>query len=130
MPRPNGSRGHARGDGNADPRLSGVTASVPAGLQSATSIAFSAQATDDDPLTYRWEFGDGTSSTEQNPTHVYTTPGSYVAKVTVSDGNGATTDRIQVAIKSLTNTCNPTWFRRSCSTRTASSCGRSRIGWS
>jgi hypothetical protein len=38
------------------------------------------------PLTYEWDFGDGTTSTAQNPTHVYptediTATGSFVAKV-------------------------------------------------
>jgi PKD repeat protein len=28
-------------------------------------------------VTYQWSFGDGTSSTEQNPTHDYASPGAY-----------------------------------------------------
>lgn len=39
-----------------------------------------------DPLTYLWDFGDGTTSSLANPTKIYTTRGSYTAKVTVSDG--------------------------------------------
>jgi cytochrome c len=44
---------------------------------------------DDDPLTYSWDFdNDGTAdSTQQNPSHTYTTPGEKQAKVTVSDGD-------------------------------------------
>lgn len=33
-----------------------------------------------------WEFGDGETSTEQNPTHVYVTPGVYSVRLTVSTG--------------------------------------------
>ncbi|TCO53777.1 ThuA domain-containing protein [Actinocrispum wychmicini] len=41
----------------------------------------------------RWDFGDGTSSTEQNPRHVYAKTGTYTAKLTVTyaDGEVATT---------------------------------------
>jgi PKD repeat protein len=44
-------------------------------------------------VSYRWDFGDGTSSTEQNPRHVYARTGSYTAKLTVTyaDGEVATT---------------------------------------
>jgi len=36
------------------------------------------------PYTYSWKFGDGTTSTEQNPTHQYSTAGTYVVKLTVT----------------------------------------------
>ncbi len=37
-----------------------------------------------------WEFGDGATSTEPNPSHTYTSPGNYDVSLTVS--NGATSD--------------------------------------
>jgi len=45
---------------------------------------------DGDPLSYHWDFGNGTSSTEENPSAGYPTPGSYTAVVEVSDGRGGT----------------------------------------
>jgi len=36
----------------------------------------------------RWEFGDGASSSEKNPAHVYEKPGLYTAMLTVTDDNG------------------------------------------
>ncbi|HOG19096.1 MAG TPA: PKD domain-containing protein [Salinivirgaceae bacterium] len=33
-----------------------------------------------------WDFGDGTTSTEQHPTHIYTVPGIYTVSLTASDG--------------------------------------------
>jgi PKD repeat protein len=41
---------------------------------------------DGNPLTYQWDFGDGTTGTGASPTHVYTTVGSFVARLVVSDG--------------------------------------------
>ena len=41
---------------------------------------------DGDPITLQWQFGDGTSSTETNPAHVFTKPGFYPVKLILSDG--------------------------------------------
>lgn len=35
---------------------------------------------------YFWEFGDGATSTLQNPTHTYTSNGEYIAKLTITSG--------------------------------------------
>jgi len=37
------------------------------------------------PYTYSWNFGDGASSTAQNPSHTYTQAGSYTITLTVTD---------------------------------------------
>lgn len=42
------------------------------------------------PYSYQWSFGDGGTSTTQNPSHTYVTSGSYNAVLTVSDAAGAT----------------------------------------
>jgi RNA polymerase subunit RPABC4/transcription elongation factor Spt4 len=39
---------------------------------------------------YIWSFGDGASSTAQNPTHTYSTAGSYTVTLTVKDDKEAT----------------------------------------
>jgi glucose/arabinose dehydrogenase/PKD repeat protein len=45
---------------------------------------------DNDPLTYDWDFGDGSQhSSSATPNHTYTTAGSYDAKLTVTDIHGA-----------------------------------------
>ncbi|WP_030490313.1 ThuA domain-containing protein [Micromonospora chokoriensis] len=41
-------------------------------------------------VSYRWEFGDGTTSTEVNPRHTYATVGTYTAKLTVTYADGQT----------------------------------------
>ena len=40
---------------------------------------------DGDALTYAWNFGDGGTSTQANPSHAYTTLGTFTATLTVSD---------------------------------------------
>lgn len=41
------------------------------------------------PLTYKWDFGDGSApSTEANPTHIYQKAGEYTATLNVKDAKG------------------------------------------
>ncbi len=40
------------------------------------------------PVTYAWTFGDGSTSTEANPSHVYVDNGSYAVTLTVTDQSG------------------------------------------
>ena len=54
-----------------------------------SSIIFSDTSTGN-PNSWVWNFGDGNSSTLQNPTHTYSSPGTYNVSLTVSDG--ATTE--------------------------------------
>lgn len=42
------------------------------------------------PLSYEWNFGDNTSSTEANPSHTYAQNGIYPARLRVSDGTSST----------------------------------------
>lgn len=42
------------------------------------------------PISWEWDFGDGTTSTEQNPTHWYA-PGLYTVSLTVSNSGGSAT---------------------------------------
>ena len=47
------------------------------------------QSTQPYPITsWLWEFGDGSTSTQQNPVHVYQQDGVYSVRLTVRDGNG------------------------------------------
>lgn len=39
-------------------------------------------------VSYNWSFGDGGTSTEENPVHTYTDPGSYTAVLSVVDNTG------------------------------------------
>ncbi len=50
-------------------------------------------------LTYTWNFGDGNTSTDQNPVHTYTTTGNYVVTLDVS--NGSCSDQVSGTISSV-----------------------------
>ena len=70
-----------------------ATVSAPIAIAPATLSFNSSASTDPDGIivTKRWDFGDSTTpSTSANPDHTYSTPGNYVATLTVIDDNGAT----------------------------------------
>jgi large repetitive protein len=51
---------------------------------------------------YEWDFGDGTGGVGPTPTHVYKSPGDYLAQLTVSDDSGTlrsnSSDAMQVVV--------------------------------
>jgi photosystem II stability/assembly factor-like uncharacterized protein len=56
------------------------------------SVAFTDTSADRDGTVegWEWEFGDGTASTVQHPTHVFAEEGTYVVRLTVTDDDGDT----------------------------------------
>jgi glucose/arabinose dehydrogenase/PKD repeat protein/type 1 glutamine amidotransferase len=66
---------------------------TPSSGGSPLTVSFSSAGSADPeggPLTYRWTFGDGGSSTSANPSHTYTARGQFNAQLTVTDPNGRT----------------------------------------
>ncbi len=59
-------------------------------------VAFTALATNAD--TYAWDFGDGETSTEQNPVHTYAMSGKYTVKLTVTGKGGTAEATTEVTI--------------------------------
>ena len=47
---------------------------------------------------WNWDFGDGTNSTEQNPTHAYSATGIYTVSLTVSNPNGTDSELAKVNV--------------------------------
>jgi type 1 glutamine amidotransferase len=88
---------------NRAPRITSAAATPAAGYGAPLTVSFAAVATDadGDALTYSWNFGDGSTSTSQNPTHTYQQLGYYNPTLTVTDGKGgAATRTIQVNVLS------------------------------
>ena len=44
------------------------------------------------PYSWHWNFGDGNSSIERNPSHTYSNPDNYTVTLTVTDDTGNTSD--------------------------------------
>jgi len=51
-------------------------------------VRFSDEMTGE-PTTWMWEFGDGQTSQEENPSHTYTTSGSKTVTLAVSNASGS-----------------------------------------
>ena len=68
-----------------------VAAGSPLTGREALTVNFSSvgSADPDGTFTTNWDFGDGTNSNTANPSHTYTTHGTYTATLTVTDDNGA-----------------------------------------
>jgi regulation of enolase protein 1 (concanavalin A-like superfamily) len=84
---------------NRPPAVDAPTANPTIGF-GPLEVDFSVAATDadGDELTYEWDFGDGETSNQQNPTHTYTEPGEYEAEVTVSDGEAEISRTVDVQV--------------------------------
>lgn len=68
---------------------------------------FTDQSTDSDGTiaSWLWEFGDGTTSTAQHPSHTFSVAGSYTVKLTVTDDDlatGSTSKTVDVTSSSCT----------------------------
>jgi PKD repeat protein/outer membrane protein W len=63
-----------------------------------TSVRFSSSVSGSSPVTYSWDFGDGSSSTEANPSHTFKTAGSYTVTLSVTNCGGTVTRTITVDV--------------------------------
>ncbi|WP_439882125.1 PKD domain-containing protein [Pontibacter sp. MBLB2868] len=61
-----------------------------------------------EPQSWLWEFGDGSTSTEQNPKHTYAAPGTYTVKLITVKNNGNDCDSKDETTAELIVYPNPT----------------------
>ena len=66
----------------ADFTLTPTSGSIPLVVQFTNTSVFYSDSKQ--PITYLWDFGDGGTSNYTNPTHTYTSAGTYIVKLTVS----------------------------------------------
>ena len=84
-----------------------AAAATPRFGYSPLSVSFSSAGSENPgggPLTYLWEFGDGTTSTAANPSHTYTEPTTrtFTARLTVTNQSGlSSTDTVPVTVGSV-----------------------------
>jgi PKD repeat protein len=89
--------------------VSNFTADVTSGIAPLT-VSFTDQSTGS-PASWFWDFGDGTTSTEQHPSHTYTSAGNYSVNLTVTNAGGSDseikTDYIVISAQETLDTTIP-----------------------
>lgn len=80
------------------------------------TVDFVDKTTSTEPIASRlWDFGDGETSTETNPSHTYTTAGTFDVSLTVTDRAGNTSTAKQaglISVSEVPSTILPDSFRR------------------
>lgn len=51
------------------------------------------------PTSWSWTFGDGGTSTSQNPSHTYSTPGSYTVRLTARNSTGSSSTTATITVR-------------------------------
>ncbi len=97
------------GTGNIPPNA--VATANPSSGNTPLTVSFDGSSSSDadlDPLTYDWDFGDGSPhGSGSTPSHTYTVAGTYTATLTVSDGRGGE-DSVTLRIDSGNTVPTPT----------------------
>jgi PKD repeat protein len=78
-----------------------VTSGLPPLQVQFTGSASGGQA----PFSYAWEFGDGATSQQQNPTHEFQTEGLYEVHLTVQDAQESCESSIEIVVQAAPFAC-------------------------
>ncbi len=70
--------------------LAQFTNDNPQTCKAPVTINFQNQSTGTGAVNYQWDFGDGNTSDLLNPSHTYTTNGTYTVRLIVTNSNGCT----------------------------------------
>ncbi len=85
------------------------------------TVNFNDTSTDDGTIVSRsWSFGDGSSSSQSNPSHTYSSGGSYTVNLTVTDNGGLTDSTSQTFSLTAPNVAPTASFNQSISNLTIS----------
>ncbi len=102
---------------------------------SGESVSFTDNSSQD-PTSWMWDFGDGNTSTMQNPTHTYAAAGTYTVTLVASNSTGSSTNSPNLTIEvgssfvlnNLPATATPTSFQSNNGGYVAGHNGYSDIG--
>ncbi|HEX6333905.1 MAG TPA: PKD domain-containing protein, partial [Flavisolibacter sp.] len=72
-----------------------ISHTTPARCRPPYPVSFNAITSGPGTLTHTWDFGDGTTSNQVNPTHTYSSPGNYTVVLTTSSSAGCTDTRVK-----------------------------------
>jgi len=73
-----------------NPPVAAFSADVVSG-NAPLEVAFTDESTNT-PTSWVWNFGDGTTASEENPVHVYSQPGTYTVSLQVKNADGTDTE--------------------------------------
>jgi PKD repeat protein len=77
---------------------------------------------------YKWQFGDGQTSTSVNPTHTYLVGGTYIVKLTATNNCGSTTDTLNLILYSLPSAAISVNQTKGCSPFSVEFSGKNVVG--
>jgi PKD repeat protein len=85
---------------NTPPVIDTPPTASPALVEIGETVTFGGGATDanGDPVTYAWEFGDGSNGTGLPATHAFTAAGDYTATLTATDGQDPTSATVDLVV--------------------------------
>ena len=61
-------------------------------------------------VTYSWNFGDGNTSTDENPTNMYTAAGTYTVTLTATNADGENVATQDIIVDAISNTYKMTFY--------------------
>ena len=77
---------------------------VPSAVTGTSPLAITFSNTSEHTTSYLWSFGDGATSTEAEPSHIYDTPGSYTVRLTAAGAGGEDSSAATIAVQAPTPT--------------------------
>jgi len=78
------------------PPVTGFTADVTEGCAPLT-VNFTDTSTNN-PVSWSWDFGDGSTSSEQNPTNTFSDPGTYTVELSASNADGSDNETMIITV--------------------------------
>ena len=78
------------------------------GLYAGSVVQFTDASSGNPPTSWAWNFGDGTTSNEQNPSHTYAVYGAYTVSLTASNAQGSNTNSQIITIENTPTTASQT----------------------
>jgi PKD repeat protein len=95
-------------------------------VQNGLSVSFTNNSSN--ATSYKWQFGDGKSNTQINPTYIYATGGTYIVLLSATNNCGTTTDTQRFVLYSLPSAAISVNQTKGCSPLSVEFSGKNVVG--